>query len=98
MAAKKDYTGIKVQTFYEQPNPVDGSYVDWYQPFNQATFFNYDTQPVTVNSFPVLPNTFHHISLRVGQYNDTRFRINFKSPSTSNLWVVYSVEAENITD
>lgn len=101
MAQRRDYDGIGIETFYEQPrgNSIVAGAVNWYEPFTQVTFYNFNpTDTVYINNFPVLPNTFHHVSLRVGQYNTTSYKIDYRGSDNPNLWAVFSIERQNIMD
>lgn len=74
----------------------------WMEPFNQATFFNYDTTgTVTVNGSQVIPAaqniggfiypTVMEISLNTEEVNDTYFTFDFASRRNQpNLQVIYT--------
>jgi hypothetical protein len=70
----------------------------WDEPFNQATFFNYDTTTaVVVNEvFTIPPATaanqpsYLEISGNTREVNDTNFKFDFGGSTSVNLVIVYS--------
>ncbi len=74
----------------------------WKEPFNQATFFNFDvnspiyinkwklgraiTDPVTGEVYP----TYLEIALNVGEINDSNFQVDTKNSATGNWQVIYT--------
>ncbi len=73
----------------------------WFEKFNQATFYNYDTTtPVKVNNNVVIPPaqtiagnvypTIMEISLNKDEVNDTYFSFDFGASTSPNLQVMYT--------
>jgi len=72
----------------------------WFEPFNQATFFNYDpNSSLLVNNFPipaaqivggVLYPTNFKINLNAGEINPTKMIIDINGSATANCWIVYT--------
>lgn len=72
----------------------------FFEPFNQCTFFNYDTvNPVEINKLRIPPaivnagNVYpasYQVSLNVGEVNDSKYQIDFKGSTSANLFVVYT--------
>lgn len=81
----------------QQPTETHNYFVDfntmlsWYEPFNCATFYNWDpTNPVYVNDHLVPPLTYYTIDLKVNQVNKTRFIINCKNSPTAKTEIIYT--------
>lgn len=74
--------------------------VAWKEPFNQATFYNYDTASgILINQFPLGPAltiggnvypSYHTVNLNVGEVNETNYTVDSKGSATANVWIVYS--------
>lgn len=72
----------------------------WKEPFNQASFFNYDTTNIVkVNDFIIPPavsvggNTYPTVleyNLNTMEVNVTYFTFSFPTPATANLQIIYS--------
>ena len=72
----------------------------WKEAFNQATFFNYDTNPVIVNTNITIPAaatvggvvypTVFTISLNTEEVNDEYYTFDFQGSRTPNLQVMYT--------
>ena len=73
----------------------------WFEAFNQASFFNYDTTTaVIVNGSLIIPPamtvggfvypTVMEISLKTDQVNDTYFTFDFRGSTSPNLQVAYT--------
>ena len=95
-ALEKILTLQKVSTNFYQNN----STVQWKEPFNQATFFNFDTDhnlyiqkwvlaPGVLTGGNVYP-TFLEISLNHMEINDTMFIVDTDNSSTANWQVIYT--------
>jgi N6-adenosine-specific RNA methylase IME4 len=82
-------------TFYNCTNVQE-----WKEPFNQATFINYDpVNPILINSLPIPPAqtiggviypTSFKINLNVGEVNRTNFNIDIRGSQTALCWIVYT--------
>jgi hypothetical protein len=87
----------KVQTFFFSATNLVGK---WKEPFNQASFFNYDpVNPVKVNQFVIPPAVtiggFAYpavlkINLNTLEVNQTFFTFDFGASPTANLQIIYS--------
>jgi hypothetical protein len=72
----------------------------WKEPFNQATFYNWDPNSgILINQFPLSPalviggNTYpayHTVNLNEGEINDTNYTIDLKGSTTGLVWIVYT--------
>ena len=73
----------------------------WFEPFNQATFFNYDTtNKVVINQGLILPPavlsgsivypTSFTVALNALEVNTTNFSFDFQGSTSINLHVVYT--------
>ena len=73
----------------------------WFEPFNQATFFNYDrNNPVIINQGLVLPPalftggivypTSFTVSLNALEVNSTNYSFDFSGSDSINLQIVYT--------
>lgn len=73
----------------------------WFEAFNQASFFNYDTTSVViVNTSITIPPavtvsgnvypTVLEISLNTDQVNETYFTFDFRGSTSPNLQVMYT--------
>lgn len=70
------------------------------EPFNQATFFNYDVNSsISINKWVLPPAitisgsvypTYLQISLNFGEINDTNFDINTFNSTTGNWQVIFT--------
>ena len=63
----------------------------WKEPFNQATFFNWDpANNVYINQHPVGPGQAFSISLNAGEVNTSRYNIDNRGSATASLEIVYT--------
>ncbi len=72
----------------------------WKQPFNDATFFNYDPEnPLYINNWVLQPAvtingkaypTFLEIDLKLGCVSDTDFLVDVKNSSTASWRIIYN--------
>ena len=75
----------------------------WKEPFNQATFINYDTNSqVIINTNIIIPPaavnvttgnvypTVFQISLNTEEINDEYYTFDFQGSSSANLQVIYT--------
>lgn len=86
----------KVSTNFYQNNASQ----QWKEPFNQATFFNYDpNNPIRINKF-ILPvaqtvsgnvyPSYMTINLNRLEINDTNFTIDTNGSTTANYHIIYT--------
>lgn len=91
----------KVNTFiFKQSESAN-----WYERFNDATFFNYDpVNPLYIGQWVLQPAvtitgpdavdhvypTFLEISLKEHCVNDTTFIVDTKLSATGNWWIIYT--------
>jgi hypothetical protein len=96
----------RVVVLTETVNSNQGS---WKQPFNQATFMNYDINAgVQINTDIYVPKatqdpvtleiypTNFEISLNVNEVNDTNYNFNFFGSTTAKLVIVHTEYNEGL--
>jgi hypothetical protein len=83
----KDINSLYTVSITTVPYEWNGPFV---KQFNQATFFNFDTNPIAINELPIPGGGSFTVSLNAGEINiNSQFRITSTS-NTKNVWIVYT--------
>ena len=71
-------------------NQYDQWSAPWTRHFNQVTFFNLDSNPITINGLLIPGGTAHQVALNSGEINqNSSFRIQ-SSSGTRNVFIVWT--------